>query len=339
MNIAIDCRYIGKSGIGRVCQGILDNLDYKKHKFYLIGKSEYLGKYKDAIIIANDSEPYSKSGLLKFPKSINKDCDALIIPNFLIPYGVKIPVHTIIHDLAFLDVKETRRGFIDYKIKKYLLKRCIKKSKTISCVSKFTVDRCRHYYGKLADKCYQNYIGISLDIHHKYGDIKKEPKSLVCVGNVKPHKGIKTLIDAYKLLKDKGYKLSIIGEMEGFLTGLDLSKENVEGIEFLGKLNDKELTDKVSKAEFLIQPSKYEGFGLTPMEALYVGTRPIISDIPVFKEIYSDTPAIFFKVGNEKSLYEAILNAEPSFDFDYESSKAKYNYKLTAERMLEKVCE
>lgn len=339
MKIAVDCRYIGKSGIGRVCQGILDNLDYKAHTFYLIGKKENLQKYKDAIIIDNDSEPYSKSGLLKFPKEINKECDALFIPNFLIPFGVKIPIHTIIHDLAFLDVKETTRGFVDRCIKKYLLKRCMKKSKTISCVSDFTVNRCKHHYGKLADKCYLNYIGISFDTHYKYGEIKKDYKSLVCVGNVKPHKGIKTLIDAFQTLKDKGYKLSIIGEMEGFLTGLDLSKENIDGIEFLGKLNDKELTDRVSKAEFLIQPSKYEGFGLTPMEALYVGTKPIISDIPVFKEIYSDTPAIFFEVGNAKSLANSILKAEPSFEFNYSASKEKYNYKLTVERLLSKICE
>ena len=28
MKIALDCRYIGRSGIGRVCKGIADNLDY-----------------------------------------------------------------------------------------------------------------------------------------------------------------------------------------------------------------------------------------------------------------------------------------------------------------------
>ena len=159
----------------------------------------------------------------------------------------------------------------------------------------------------------------------------------MCVGNVKPHKGIKTLIDAFQTLKDKGYKLSIIGEMEGFLTGLDLSKENVDGIEFLGKLNDKELTDRVSKAEFLIQPSKYEGFGLTPMEALYVGTKPIISDIPVFKEIYSVTPAVFFKVNDSSSLADAIVNADPSFKFDHAKFDQKYNFKNTAQNILSKI--
>ncbi len=33
MKVAIDCRYLGKSGIGRVCQGILENLDFDKEKF------------------------------------------------------------------------------------------------------------------------------------------------------------------------------------------------------------------------------------------------------------------------------------------------------------------
>ena len=36
MKIAIDARYIGKSGIGRVIEGILDNLPYEKNEYYLI---------------------------------------------------------------------------------------------------------------------------------------------------------------------------------------------------------------------------------------------------------------------------------------------------------------
>lgn len=59
----------------------------------------------------------------------------MIIPNFIIPFGIKIPVHSVMHDLIFLDVKETVNGKIDYKIKKYLLKRAMKKSKSIACVS------------------------------------------------------------------------------------------------------------------------------------------------------------------------------------------------------------
>ena len=139
MKIAIDCRYLGKSGIGRVCEGIIDNLDYSAHTFYLIGNKDKLKNYSNAIIIDDTTNPYSTKGLLKFNKKrINRECDCLILPNFLIPLGLKLPIHTVMHDLIFLDVKETVNGKIDYFIKKTLLKRCMKKSKTIACVSNFT---------------------------------------------------------------------------------------------------------------------------------------------------------------------------------------------------------
>ena len=41
---------------------------------------------------------------------------------------------------------------------------------------------------------------------------------------------------------------------------------------------------------------------MPPLQALYVGTRALISDIPVFKEIYKDLPVSFFHVCDEEDL-------------------------------------
>ena len=84
MKIAVDCRYLGKSGIGRVLEGILDNLNYNEHKFYLVGDEKKLDKYEEAVIIDDKTNPFSKKGLFKFNKKrINKECDCIIIPNFI----------------------------------------------------------------------------------------------------------------------------------------------------------------------------------------------------------------------------------------------------------------
>lgn len=69
MKIAIDCRYIGKSGIGRVCEGLLDHLDYEKNVYYLIGDIDKLQKYNKAILIADNTNPFSKKGAVPFAKS------------------------------------------------------------------------------------------------------------------------------------------------------------------------------------------------------------------------------------------------------------------------------
>lgn len=305
MKIAIDCRYLGKSGIGRVCEGILDNLDYSAHEFYLIGNKSKLKNYSDAIFIEDNSNPYSKKGLFKFNKKrINKECDCIIIPNFLIPFGIKIPVHSVMHDLIFLDVKETVNGKIDYLIKKTLLKRCMKKSKSIACVSKFTKSRCEYHFPKYAHKCYVNYNGLSKDIieyEKTHKNVKKE-NTIIFVGNVKRHKGLNILLEAFSKISDPNMKLKIIGEREGFITGLNLSEKDYPNVIFTGRIGDEDLYEEIQKAKFLVQPSVYEGFGLPPLEALYLGTQPIISDIEVFREIYVDFSVIYFTNAIDLSL-------------------------------------
>lgn len=335
MKIAIDCRYLGKSGIGRVCQGILDHLDYNEHEYYLIGNEEKLRAYSPAYIIPNDENPFSPKGLFSFPKMINQFCDCIIIPNFIIPYGIKIPVYSVMHDLIFLDLpKITTKGFLDYRIKKMLLKRCMKKSVRIACVSGFTKSRCEHYFPKYAGKCYVNYIGLSEEVLNFDTSGIEKTNSIIYVGNVKPHKGLKTLIDAFHMLPKGMYRLKIIGEKEGFLVGMKEEDLKSDDVIFTGRLSDDQLLREIASAKFLVQPSLYEGFGLPPLEALYLGTQPIISDIPVFKEVYGDLPVIFFKTEDAKDLENVLIRAQRVSFTAISEFTQKYHYQNFAKRLI-----
>lgn len=334
MKIAIDCRYLGKSGIGRVCRGILDHLDYSENEYYLIGDEKKLSEYPQAKIIANDGNPFSPKGLFDFPKEINKRCDSIVIPNFIIPYGIRIPVYTIMHDLIFLDLPNvSTRGFLDYQIKKDLLKRCMKKSVKIACVSGFTKSRCEHYFPKYADKCFVNYIGLSKEVLNFNTTGIEKTNSIVYVGNVKPHKGLKTLIDAFHMLPKGKYQLKIIGERDGFLNGMKADDLQSDDVIFTGRLSDEKLLREIASAAVLVQPSLYEGFGLPPLEALYLGTQPIISDIPVFKEIYGNLPVVFFKTGDAEDLRNKI-NCLLETNEEKNNASIKYSYQSFTNRLL-----
>lgn len=337
MRIAIDCRYLGKSGIGRLCEGLLDNLDYSAHSFYLVGNPERLKKYDGAIIIEDDTNPFSKKGLFSFNKNrVNAECDALIIPNFIIPIGIKIPVHTVMHDLIFLDIKESVNGKFDYAVKKYLLKRCMKKSKSIACVSEFTKSRCEHYFRKYAAKCYVNYSSIGKDLI-EYGNthsVAEKTNTVVFVGNVKRHKGLDKLLVAFSLIPAGSLTLKIIGQKEGFLTGLDVDETAYKNVEFTGVLSDEQLFAEIQRAKYLIQPSVYEGFGLPPLEALYLGTQPIVSSIDVFKEVYADLPVIFFV--SERDLAQKMQIEPQKVDCKKQITE-KYNFLKFADIMLKHI--
>ena len=333
MKIAIDCRYLGRSGIGRVTEGILENLDFSQNEYWLIGKRASLEKYEGAHIVEDDSDSYSVRGLFSFPKELNKVCDAVFLPNFLVPFGIRLPVYAIMHDLAFLDVKETTKGTLDRLIKRTLLKRCMKRAKKISCVSAFTKERCKHYYGKLAAKCFVNYNGISRSVasYARSHAVPEKADEIVYVGNVKPHKGLKTLLAAFSRLEGET-KLKIIGEKEHFLTGLDLDESAYRNVEFTGRLSDEELLPAIARAKYLVLPSVYEGFGLPPLEALVLGTQPIVSEIPVFREVYEGLPVVFFR--GEEGLTRALSRPPEAIDCR-EEVLSRYSYARCARTILE----
>ena len=327
MKIGVDCRYLGLSGIGRFLENILKHFDFSKNEYTLFGKKEKIENYKNANLVYTDESPFSKKGLFNKAFKITKKMDYFYSPNFIIPYTVKCKCITTLHDILFLDMKEVNGGLLDLLSKKILLKRCMKKSKCIFTVSEFSKKRISYYYPKYKDKIIYSYQGIE-DNFKSYEKQEKE-NYIIFVGNIKKQKGLKTLIEAFNLIDDKSLDLFIVGDSKNFKNKDDeiINMFNDNRIKFTGFLSDEDLKKKVAKAKFLIQPSIYEGFGLPPLEALYLGTKPIISDIDVFKEVYSDLPVEFFKVGDPNDLKDKILNSSEEFELDKELLNKKFNSK------------
>jgi len=72
--------------------------------------------------------------------------------------------------------------------------------------------------------------------------------------------------------------------------------------------SDEELVRLYDLADALILPSRYEGFGLPVVEALARGRTPILSDLPVFREV-AGSSALYFPFGDEEALRASILRA------------------------------
>ncbi len=55
-----------------------------------------------------------------------------------------------------------------------------------------------------------------------------------------------------------------------------------------GVVNDLEKYKILSSCKTLIHPSQFEGFGIPPMEALYMGKQVVCYDLPVLREVYGN---------------------------------------------------
>jgi len=70
-----------------------------------------------------------------------------------------------------------------------------------------------------------------------------------------------------------------------------------ENVKFLGYLDDSKVKALMQKCKAFIHPAYYEGFGLTPLEALSCGARIIVSNVSSLPEIYGKS-AIYIDPNN-----------------------------------------
>ena len=116
---------------------------------------------------------------------------------------------------------------------------------------------------------------------------------ILFVGNVKPHKNLVRLVEAFGLLIDQiPHDLVIVGKRDGFLTPDTIVEQKAARlgtrVHFAGYVKDDLLQQYLSNAELLVLPSVYEGFGLPPLEAMALGCPVLVADIPPLREVCGD---------------------------------------------------
>lgn len=319
MKLVIDCRMLDSGGIGSFLSELIPFL-IKEHDCLLIGneiKLESYKNYKNVKILNCNIKPFSLTELLHFPKellTIINTYDNYFTPYCNIPSGIKIPIYSTIHDIVFLDIPNIT-SFIGVKVRKFFYQRAINKSKKIFTVSKFSKKRiqkklnCKNKDIIVVYNSAPSYLQTKSEINSKIEDI------ILFIGNIKKHKGLSTLLDAYEIAKKNGLtsKLTIVGNSKNFRTGdkniiKKIQQEELKGnIVFTGKISNEELKNLYSISKYIVQPSFYEGFGIPPLEAMFMGTPALISDIEVFKEIYHDFPVTFFRVGDPEDLAKKMI--------------------------------
>src|SRR6186997_2600978 len=117
-------------------------------------------------------------------------------------------------------------------------------------------------------------------------------------GNVKPHKNLERLIQAFHIVRNRGLehlKLVLIGDEISKYAALRRavhSHQLHKYVRFLGYLPEETLAVMYRLAGVFVFPSLYEGFGLPPLEAMASGTPVVTSNVSSLPEVAGDAAVL-----------------------------------------------
>ncbi len=227
--------------------------------------------------------------------------DLLHSPDFIPPFRARVRSVITVHDLVFLMfphflTKESARyyGQIDH---------AVQRADAVIAVSHATKKDLMQLLGAPEDKIHVIYEAASLLfrpiprvdlVHRLQGRFGIQGRYLLFVSTNEPRNNVPVLLRDYRqLVDDYGVdaRLVLAGE-KGWLFDEIFELTTRLGLEdqvlFLGRVTTKELLWLYNAAEALVAPSIYEGFGLTPLEAMACGTPVIVSNVSSLPEIVSD---------------------------------------------------
>ena len=231
--------------------------------------------------------------------------DITLFFNCVVPPGVSGKSVVIVHDMAYKVCPETVR----LKTKRWLqltLKRSCRRADAIVTVSDSSKRDIIQYLGIEPEKISVMPNGVDLRyFHNNYErgaieNLKKkyriEDEYFLYLGTLEPRKNIPFLLRAYKRLTEDKLNVKIpqmvLAGGKGWLydsifsTVKELCLEDY--VLFTGYLEEDEVPLVMCGAKAFVFPSKYEGFGMPPLEAMACGTPVITSDTSSLPEVVGD---------------------------------------------------
>lgn len=112
------------------------------------------------------------------------------------------------------------------------------------------------------------------------------------LGSLNPRKNLKGAIEGFRLFSMRtggNVRLLVAGAEKQIFVQEDKSGWT-DQVTFLGYVDEARKWALLKGASALLLPSFLEGFGLPVAEAIKVNTPVVISDIPIFRELFGDVP-------------------------------------------------
>lgn len=318
MRIAIDARELAgqRTGVGRYLSQVLrawsDLPGAAAHEFVLCAPQAP----DPAIATALRATTALAAGhgtwweQVTLPRLVARSgANVLFAPGYTGPLRGATPMVVAIHDVSFAAHPEwfswregTRR--------RLLTRMSARRAARVLTISDFSKREIVHRLGVSADKVDVIYPGVTRFEQHRGTVTAREPLALY-VGSLFNRRHIPELLDGFARVAaaHPAARLDIVGDNRTMprldIEALVARTGASDRIRARAYVSDAELSALYASASAFVFLSDYEGFGLTPLEALAAGIPALVLDTEVAREIYG--PAAMFVERPDPAIVAATL--------------------------------
>jgi len=314
VRVAIDARKLHDFGIGTYIRNLLRHLARidQDTEYVLLCReqdmavSSQLGSNFRSVL--EPSPNYSLREQIHVPWVLRREKpDVYHAPHYVLPPAVRCHSVVTIHDCIHLMFPQYLPNRAAYAYARASMWSAARRSDRILTVSEASKRDILHFFNVPPDKIdvIYNAFDERFMIDPDEESVKRvreryqlQQRFVLYVGNIKPHKNLVRLIEAFAELRQgelSDVKLLIIGDEISRLPSLRRAVHSLKlhkHVRFLGYQPDDTLAMLYRLASLFVFPSLYEGFGLPPLEAMASGTPVVTSNVSSLPEVTGDAAVL-----------------------------------------------
>lgn len=365
MRLAIDARMMGAGnsrGIGRVTEELLKAMleIAPEHEYVLIEKDVRKGAFcshAGCEHVQANVHWYGLKEQVAIPRAIRQvKADLVLVPHWNVSWFCSIPRVVFIHDLILreepVSANISTRGWFVRLMKRIgfriILHRALFSSRAILVPTKHVAERIKHHYPSLRVPVHVVGEGMPM-VNQSVWREPDRPLYLFMLGSAYPHKNHDLVFRAWPEIHRRYPELRLVigGKKDAFMQKLEarVKQEKLEGISFCGEVPDQEIVSRMAGAFACVFPSRWEGFGLPPLEAMTAGIPVLSSDSSCMPEVLGEKGVIYFNpssvdgiVGAVEALFRNPSGVRGDARMAAVDLALRHDWRKAAKRTLE-ICE
>ena len=359
VRLLLDARKLGDGGIGVYIENLIHGLlEIGGVEIALLAKpgANLQFEMPEQVSWLFDRSPcYSLDELFLLGRRLElSSYDLFHTPHYMLPFGISIPSVVTVHDLIHIERPE--RFYYPW-IARRLISSAVKRAHAVITVSNHTRQavlastavserKVSHIPNAIAPFMLDAPTALALPASM----LGSGAFFLAIFSNIKPHKGLRDLLLAYRGFREQHLWRRITATcpnlvLAGFgaeqiATNPALSAliEEVGGITVLGAVSSKELSALYRKASALVVPSLLEGFCLPALEAQASGALVVCRPVGALQELVTERDIVAEDLSIE-ALQRALklglqrsLTTEITFDTKH---LERYSRRAVARKVLD----